>query len=365
MRWLCDRVVEAGRLGYALRLRGSGSKDFYGESARGEVLDVRVHKGVLHYDPSELVVTARAGTPLRELESLLAERRQMLAFEPPHFGPDATLGGMLACGLSGPRRASSGAVRDFVLGLTLISPRGEVLRFGGEVMKNVAGYDIARLAVGSLGSLGLIAEASLKVWPMPAASETLWFPVEAALAVDLCNRWAAEPWPITASAWIDGHLVLRMEGARAAVLQATRHWQEEHGARFLTATQALQFWDDLKEHRLAYFGAVRSTGKALWRVSLPSATPHQAQWGDTIIEWGGAQRWVLTSPGDAQVREHARSLGGHATLFRALDKRHPVFTPLEGAMLVLQQRIRREFDPEALFNPGRFMPSLDTGLRGG
>lgn len=363
LRSLCARVVEARRLGGALRLRGSGSKDFYGEMARGEVLDVRQHRGVVRYDPSELVLTARAGTTLRELETLLAEHGQMLAFEPPHFGPEATLGGMLACGLSGPRRASSGAVRDYVLGLTLISPKGEILRFGGEVMKNVAGYDISRLVIGSMGSLGLIAEASIKVWPVPAASETLWFSVDAALAIDLCNRWAAEPWPMTASAWIDGHLVLRMEGARAAVAQATRHWQQEHGARFLTSAQALQFWDDLKEHRLAFFGAVRSAGRALWRISVPSATPHQSHWGDTIIEWGGAQRWVLTAPGDAQVRAQAKSLGGHATLFRALDKRHPVFTPLEGPMLALQQRIRREFDPGALFNPGRFMPTLDADLR--
>lgn len=363
LRRLCERVAEAGRLGYALRLRGSGSKDFYGEPLRGEVLDVRQHRGIIRYDPSELVLTARAGTPIRDIEQVLAEHRQMLACEPPHFGPDATLGGVLACGLSGPRRASSGALRDHVLGLTLVSPRAEVLRFGGEVMKNVAGYDIARLTIGSMGCLGLIAEASLKIWPMPAVSETLWFPIEAALAIDLCNRWAGEPWPISASAWIDGHLVLRMEGANASVAQAARHWQQEYGARFLTAAQAAQFWNDLKEHRLAFFGAVRSAGKALWRVSLPSATAHQSLWGDTIIEWAGAQRWVLSAPGDGSVREQAKALGGHATLFRALDKRHPVFTPLEGAMLAVQRRIRRAFDPEGLFNPGRFMPALDEGLR--
>lgn len=359
LSWLQQRVLEAAQHRAPLRLRGSGSKDFYGETARGETLDLCAHQGVVCYEPTELVVTVRAGTPLSVLEETLAEHRQMLAFEPPHFGPSATVGGMVAAGLSGPRRAASGAVRDYVLGLNLIDARGQLLRFGGEVMKNVAGYDISRLNVGALGTLGIIAEVSLKVWPLPAASETLWLPMDAATAIDQLNRWAAEPWPLSASAWVDGHLIIRFEGAKAAVSQAADHWQQNYEAKFLSVEQARQFWDDLKEHRLAFFGAVRQLSKSLWRVSLPSATAHQASWGETVIEWGGALRWVLCASDDAYLREQARALGGHATLFRSMDKRHPVFTPLAPAMLALQRRIKQEFDPLGIFNPGRLMPALD------
>ncbi|NDH44413.1 MAG: glycolate oxidase subunit GlcE, partial [Betaproteobacteria bacterium] len=274
LQWLRQRVLDAAEHQIPLRLRGSGSKDFYGEAARGELLDVSVHQGIVRYEPTELVITAKAGTPLSQIEQTLAEHRQMLAFEPPHFGPKATIGGMVAAGLSGPRRASSGAVRDFVLGLSLMDAKGQVLRFGGEVMKNVAGYDLSRLNVGALGTLGLIVDVSIKVWPMPAASETIWLAMDAANAIEHVNRWAAEPWPLTASAWVDGHLILRLEGAQAAVAQAAKHWQQQDQAKFLSVEQASRFWDDLKEHRLAFFGAVRQSSKALWRMSLPSATAH-------------------------------------------------------------------------------------------
>jgi glycolate oxidase FAD binding subunit len=360
LAWLQQRILDAAQHQIPLRLRGSGSKDFYGEAARGEALDVSVHQGIVSYEPTELVITAKAGTALSLIEQSLAEHRQMLAFEPPHFGPQATVGGMVAAGLSGPRRATSGAVRDFVLGISLIDTNAEVLRFGGEVMKNVAGYDLSRLHVGALGTLGVIAEVSLKVWPMPAASETLWLAMDASAAIEHLNRWAAEPWPLSASAWVDGHLILRLEGAQAAVSQAATRWQKDYQAKFLSADQARQFWDDLKEQRLAFFGAVRQSSKALWRVSLPSASAHQPSWGDTVIEWGGALRWVLCSNDDASIREQARALGGHASLFRSLDKRHPVFSPLAPAMLALQRRIKREFDPLGIFNPGRLMPSLDV-----
>jgi len=359
LAWLQQRILDAAQHQIPLRLRGSGSKDFYGEAARGEALDVSVHQGIVSYEPTELVITAKAGTALSLIEQSLAEHRQMLAFEPPHFGPQATVGGMVAAGLSGPRRATSGAVRDFVLGMSLIDTNAEVLRFGGEVMKNVAGYDLSRLHVGALGTLGVIAEVSLKVWPMPAASETLWLAMDASAAIEHLNRWAAEPWPLSASAWVDGHLILFLEGAQAAVTQAATRWQKDYQAKFLSADQARQFWDDLKEQRLAFFGAVRQSSKALWRVSLPSASAHQSSWGDTVIEWGGALRWVLCSNDDASIREQARALGGHASLFRSLDKRHPVFSPLAPAMLALQRRIKREFDPLGIFNPGRLMPSLD------
>jgi len=242
LAWLQQRILDAAQHQIPLRLRGSGSKDFYGEAARGEALDVSVHQGIVSYEPTELVITAKAGTALSLIEQSLAEHRQMLAFEPPHFGPQATVGGMVAAGLSGPRRATSGAVRDFVLGMSLIDTNAEVLRFGGEVMKNVAGYDLSRLHVGALGTLGVIAEVSLKVWPMPAASETLWLAMDASAAIEHLNRWAAEPWPLSASAWVDGHLILRLEGAQAAVSQAATRWQKDYQAKFLSADQARQFW---------------------------------------------------------------------------------------------------------------------------
>ena len=345
-------------------ITGGGTKTWYGNAvsalAEGQTLCTRGHTGIVDYDPAELVLTARTGTPLRTLEQTLAERGQMLAFEPPRHGVGATLGGAVATALSGPGRPFVGGVRDFVLGMHVIDGKGDVLKFGGQVMKNVAGYDLSRLHVGALGTLGVIAEVSLKVWPMPAASETLWLAMDASAAIEHLNRWAAEPWPLSASAWVDGHLILRLEGAQAAVSQAATRWQKDYQAKFLSADQARQFWDDLKEQRLAFFGAVRQSSKALWRVSLPSASAHQPSWGDTVIEWGGALRWVLCSNDDASIREQARALGGHASLFRSLDKRHPVFSPLAPAMLALQRRIKREFDPLGIFNPGRLMPSLDV-----
>ncbi|QID18719.1 glycolate oxidase subunit GlcE [Nitrogeniibacter mangrovi] len=341
----CARVREAAASGQPIRIRGGGTKDFYGQHLAGEVLDTRAHAGVVSYEPTELVVTARAGTPLAELERVLAEQGQMLGFEPPHFGEGATVGGCVAAGLSGPRRATAGAVRDFVLGVRVIDGRGEALHFGGEVMKNVAGYDVSRLMAGSLGTLALITEVSFKVLPRPAAEITLQFEMEGASAIEIFNEWAGEPLPVSATAWCDGQAWVRLSGAEAAVAAAAR----QLGGDRLEPAAAEAFWRGLREQRHDFFAAEAP----LWRLSLPSVTPPLGLGGARLIEWGGAQRWFRCEERAGQVREQIRALGGHATLFRGGDRAAGVFHPLDPVMDTLQARLKHAFDPAGIFGPGR------------
>ncbi|MBM3346646.1 MAG: glycolate oxidase subunit GlcE, partial [Betaproteobacteria bacterium] len=321
---LVEAVRAAAAAGRPLNIRGGGSKDFYGRPAAGEPLDVRGHGGIVAYEPTELVVTARCGTPLAELEAALAASGQMLAFEPPHFGGQterqpphfggqserqpprfsatATVGGMLAAGLSGPRRQSAGALRDFVLGVTLLDGRGEVLRFGGQVMKNVAGYDVSRVVAGAMGTLGIILEASLKTLPRPAAEETLQFEMPEAVAIDTLNRWAGQPLPLSASAWSEGELHVRLSGALLAVAAA----RERLGGERVDASAAGALWAGLREQTAAFFGHAEAARLPLWRLSLPSTTPAAALDrinGARLIEWGGALRWVASGTDAATVRE--------------------------------------------------------------
>jgi len=294
---LRERIRDAAARGAPLRLHGGGSKDFYGGAARGEPLDTREYAGIVEYEPTELVATARCGTPLAELEALLAERGQMLPFEPPHFGADATLGGCVAAGLSGPRRPAAGAVRDFVLGARLLDGRANEVAFGGRVMKNVAGYDVARLLAGSLGTLGIILEVSLKVLPRPAAETTLRLALGERQALAALNRWAGQPLPVSASAWREGELHLRLSGAPAALKAAAA----QIGGEALAPDAAASFWEGVREQTHAYFA-----GEApLWRVSVPSHAPRLALAGDTLIEWGGALRWLRTDADAAAVRAAA------------------------------------------------------------
>lgn len=337
-----EAIRQAASRRRPVRIRGSGSKDFYGGVPRGEVLDTTRYTGVVDYAPEELVISARAGTPLSEIEAVLAERNQMLAFEPPHFGPRATLGGCVAAGLSGPRRPYTGAVRDFVLGVVLMDGRGEALRFGGQVMKNVAGYDVSRLVTGSLGTLGLILEVSLKVLPRPAAEVTLQLEMDADAALVAMNRWAGEPLPISATCYHDHVLTVRLSGAQAAVRAA----QARLGGQVLAAGEA--FWRGIREHSANFFRDARP----LWRISLPSTRPLDLP-GKQLVEWGGALRWVFTDADAATVRAAARAAGGHATLFRAPRKEGPVFTPLPAPLLALHKRVKRAFDPHGILNPGR------------
>jgi glycolate oxidase FAD binding subunit len=350
LKKLSEKVREAARSKTGLRLRGGGTKDFYGQALEGEVLDTRGLSGIVAYEPSELVITARCGTRLAEVESAMRGRGQRFAFEPPHFGEGATFGGAVAAGLSGPGRQAAGALRDFVLGVKIMDGRGEVLRFGGQVMKNVAGYDVSRLMAGSLGTLGIILEVSLKVLPVPVAEATLRLELPEAKAIEQLNRWGGKPLPIGASAWNDGTVGIRLQGAAAAVREAVI----TIGGERVEDAKALHFWEGVREHTDRFF----RNDAPLWRISVPSTTPPLGLQGEQLIEWGGALRW-LVSHGDARtVREAATRAGGHATLFRGGDKSAGVFQPLAPALMKIHRELKREFDPQGIFNRGRMYPDF-------
>ena len=341
-----EQIVEAVRAAHAgktpLRLRGAGSKDFYGGILTGEVLDLSAWRGIVAYEPTELYLTARCGTPLAEIEAVLAERGQMLAFEPPHFS-GATLGGCVAAGLSGPRRPQVGAVRDFVLGVDLVDGAGRALRFGGQVMKNVAGYDVSRLMAGALGTLGVISQATLKVLPKPVAETTLQFDCDAAEAVRRLNAWGGQPLPISASFWHADVLAVRLSGAAAAVEAACR----QLGGR--PAVDGENFWKTVREQEHPAFA-----GSQLWRVAVPSTAPDLGLEGLVAIEWGGALRWYAGEPG--AIRGAAARAGGHAVLYRAPESLRCLegpFAPLSPALLALHRRLKKAFDPAGILNPGR------------
>jgi glycolate oxidase FAD binding subunit len=339
------RIRDAAQNRRPLRLRGGGTKDFYGGTPSGEILDTRECAGIVAYEPSELVVSARCGTPLAELESALGANGQMLAFEPPHFGPAATLGGCIAAGLSGPRRASAGALRDFVLGARIVDGQGRLLSFGGQVMKNVAGYDLSRLLAGSLGTLGVIVEASLKVLPKPAAECTLRLEMPEGRAIEAMNRWAGQPLPISATVWQGGVLTVRLSGAASALREAATRLGGEHS----DGASMQSFWQGIREQTDPFF----SGADPLWRVSVPTASAPLALPGAQLIEWSGGQRWVKTSSAAAAVRDAAQSAGGHATIFRGSDRSAGVFSPQSPALARLHRELKTVFDPAGVLNPGR------------
>lgn len=343
-----DRVRATASRGESLQLRGGGTKDFYGRAPVGEILDSRDYAGVVAYEPTELVITARCGTPLADLQAVLAERGQELPFEPPAFDEGATVGGCVAAGLSGPRRSSVGALRDFVLGTRIIDGRGEVLRFGGQVMKNVAGYDVSRLMAGSLGTLALMLEVSLKVLPKPVAERTLRFELQQAEALSRLNAWGGRPLPIGASFWHDGALSLRLCGAEAAIDAAGR----ELGGEVIAADEAAALWRDLREHRLPYF----RSGGALWRLAVPTDAAVLPLDAPVAVEWGGAQRWFCGELAAKRVREVAEAVGGHATLFRGGDKGDGVFHPLPATIARINRRVKEALDPQDVFGRGRMYP---------
>ncbi|RQH04224.1 glycolate oxidase subunit GlcE [Paraburkholderia dinghuensis] len=346
-----DRVRAATADGRPLRIRGGGTKDWYGQALEGEILDTRAHRGVIAYDPAELVITARAGTSLAEIEATLAAQGQMLAFEPPHFGAQATFGGCIAAGIAGPRRAAAGAARDFVLGAVIMNGHGDVLHFGGQVVKNVAGYDVSRLLAGSLGTLGLMLELSVKVLPMPQAEATLKFDMSGSDAVRKLNEWGGRPLPITASAWRNGTLAVRLGGADAAVKSA----RASLGGEVVDAVEAERFWAGLREQSDPFFAAI-APDAALWRLALPSiAEPLQLP-GAQLMEWGGAQRWWITETDAQTVRITAKQAGGHATMFRTgrdYDRSAGVFTPLPAPLMKIHRGLKAAFDPARIFNRGR------------
>ncbi len=344
---LQNTVLTAAENGQALQICGAGSKSFYGRNVSAQPCDITPYSGIIAHEPSELVITARAGTPLRELEQTLAAARQILPFEPPYFSDDATIGGVVACGLSGPRRAYAGALRDFVLGIKCINGKGEVLTFGGQVMKNVAGYDLSRLMTGAQGTLGIILEVSLKLLPQAQTEITLTQEVDRSRALALLRDWAGKPLPLSASAHLDNRLYYRLSGVESS-LQAARAimgGDELHGGE--------QFWEDLREQRMDFF----QSDTPLWRVSLPPATQtddmQAALNADSLMEWGGALHWLSTDAAAETVFNYAREKQGHATLFRRGDQNGQIFSPLPAGMLKLHQQLKHAFDPKGIFNPGR------------
>lgn len=343
---LVERVRAARAAGAPLAIRAGGSKDFYGHESPGERLDPRAYAGIVAHEPTELVITARGGTPLAELESVLDAAGQMLPFEPPHFGAGATVGGCVAAGLAGPRRAAAGGVRDYVLGVRLLAGTGEVLAFGGTVMKNVAGYDVARLAAGSLGILGVITEVSLKVLPKPTTEATRRLELDEAAALRQMNEWGRQPLPISATAWRDGALHVRLSGARAAVAEA----QAKIGG---TALDGESLWHGLREQTDAFFAGPLP----LWRIAVPSTAPALGLAGAQLVEWGGAQRWLRSDAPAAEIRARAAALGGHSTLFRG-GARRDVFAPLPAPVAAIHRRLKAEFDPAGIFNRGRMFADL-------
>lgn len=358
---LCDRVRAAAADGRRLRIEGGGTKGFVTGPVDAEPLSLRGCTGILSHEPSELVITARGGTPLAELEAVLAAHGQCLPFEPPHFGPGATVGGMVAAGLAGPARASVGGLRDYVLGVQLINGQGEALVFGGQVMKNVAGYDVSRALAGSWGQLGVIAEVSLKVLPVAPAEATLVFEVDQARALERLHRWGAEPLPLNASCWVRDDtapgspelLFLRLRGAVAAVDAACERLQREHAGRRIDPAQAAADWTACREHRLPFFQRAPAPDHGLWRLSVPQTAHPLLSGHPQLIEWHGAQRWLWAPAGAAaQVRAAALAVGGHAQLFQAPaagDGGVRRFDTPSPALSVIMQRLRAAFDPHGVF----------------
>lgn len=327
----------------ALFIHGGNTKAFYGRAITGKSLDVRAHRGIVSYEPTELVISARAGTPLTELDAALEERGQMLPFEPPHFGEAATLGGAVSCGLSGPARPYTGSVRDFVLGVVCVNGRGERLSFGGQVMKNVAGYDISRLMVGAMGTLGVLLEISLKVLPRPAHETTLALPMDATSAVSTMNTWAGQPLPVSGSCYDGEVLRVRLSGSESGVRSA----QEKIGGEQVQEGHA--YWRDLREQTLPFF----RSSVPIWRIPVPATARAPNNDEPWLLDWGGAQRWLASERDARAIREEAATAGGHAVLFRGGDRSSEVFHPLAPTLETIHRRLKEAFDPKGILNPGR------------
>lgn len=359
---LVDQVRDAASNEAPLAIEGGNSKQFLGRLTQAPALSTRELRGIVAYEPTELVLTALAGTSLAEAEAALRVKGQMLPFEPPHFGPNATLGGAVASGLSGPRRPYAGAARDFVLGTRVLNGSGDVLAFGGQVMKNVAGYDVSRLMTGAMGSLGVIVEASLKVLPLPGAARTLGFDMDAGEAIKQMNMWAGSPLPLTGASHDGGRLRVRIAGTERGVATAAERLGGECEEVHDTGAAGAH-WQALREQTLPFFEDARS----LWRVSVAPATNLDALPGPLLeedpdaallLDWGGALRWLKTNAPAKSVRAAAAACGGHATAFRNVDRTGEVFHPLQPKVLELHQRLKRAFDPKGIFNPGRFYREL-------
>jgi glycolate oxidase FAD binding subunit len=344
---LAGQARDATARSAALRIVGGDTKSFLGRPVAGAPLEVASHRGVLRHDPAELVITARAGTPLAEVEACLSTHGQRLAFEPPHHGAGATLGGTVACGLAGPARAWSGPLRDYVLGVRLLTGDGRVLRFGGEVMKNVAGYDVSRLLAGSFGVLGVLLDVSLKVLPRPPGERTLALELDEAAALARLAELGRGALPLSAGCWADGRLYLRFDGS-ATTLDAVAR---AIGGEVVPASS--EFWSSVREQTHPFFAG----RQALWRCAVPSRTPPLQLGRVPLIEWNGLQRWYRCDP-EVPLFDLAAAAGGHATLFRHAPAGAEVFAPLAPPLLRLHQALKRVFDPAGILNPGRMYAEL-------
>jgi glycolate oxidase FAD binding subunit len=363
---MVDQIRAAGADSRVLHIQGGNTKAFYGQTVGSLPSDQLLSTADLPHDfvhePSELVITASGGMPLQALQDQLNTAYQYLPFEPPHFGPNATVGGMVAAGLSGPSRGYSGSVRDHVLGLHLLDGQGQVLQFGGQVIKNVAGYDVSRLMAGSMGQLGVIVQVSLKVMRHPSLQSTVVFGWKQGEALEKLNKFAGMPIPLTASCWriIDGapQLAVRFCGSKTAV-EASVEIMIKQGGRLLSPPQAAQHWVGLQEHTLPFF--TLAADECLWRISVPDSCPPlhfggSSDW-PTLVEWRGAMRWVKAPASAANaLRACATAAGGHATLFRTnnpQDKEAGVFTPLSPALQRVNENLLARLDPKRVFNTGR------------
>lgn len=361
---LIDQVRAAIAARTPLRIRGGDTKAFYGEPVNGQPLDTRSWSGIVSHEPTELVITVRAGTPLAEVTAALAEKGQHLPFDPPRFGEGATIGGVVAAGLAGPARATVGGVRDFVLGAQFIDGQGDWLTFGGQVMKNVAGYDISRSLAGSMGTLGVISHLSLKVLPVAPAEATLVFNLGQHDALEQLHRWGGQPLPLNASCWVKDATVadapellfVRLRGAVAAVEAACERLTREAGGQRMDNAQAGPDWAACRDQTLPFFKAP-SPELCLWRLSLPQTAPVLDLPFVQLIEWQGAQRWLWApASAAAQIRAAAAAVQGHATLFRAGADGAPGvrrFDTESPALQTITKRLREAFDPHGIFNPGR------------
>jgi glycolate oxidase FAD binding subunit len=355
---LTEQVVTARAAKRTLMIRGGGTRLFYGEPLPDSPtwLDLSTYQGVVGYEPSELVLTARAGTPLSEIESLLASKGQMLAFEPPRFGAAGTLGGCIAAGMSGPRRMAAGALGDFVLGARLLNADGNILRFGGEVMKNVAGYDVSRLLAGSLGVLGALVEVSIKVVPRPQSEATRVLELSETDALAQCLNWRSNPIPVSATAWLPAaagqpaRLYIRLSGNESAV----REGQSAIGGEPLAEAEAEALWLSLRDQTHPFFAQ-----RPMWRLSLPLRVA-PLNLGPTLHEWGGGLRWLAADTDPAALRSRVQALGGSACLYRrgSVAGSIPSFHPLASGVMQIHQRLKQEFDPAGVFNAHRLVPEF-------
>ena len=344
---IASQVQDAYHYKTALQIQAGNTKAFYGRNIRGELLSLAKHTGIVEYEPTELYITARCGTPLHEIEQTIAEQNQILPCEPPHFGSTATIGGMIAAGLAGPRRAFSGNVRDCMLGVEILNGVGQTLRFGGRVMKNVAGYDVSRLMCGALGTLGVLMSVTLRLLPKPTSEQTITLTMDSSSAIQKMNQWANSAMPITATFYDGSQLYIRISGSTSTIDVCSK----ELGGEIQNNSES--FWKTVKEQTHEFF----SIKNSLWRISLPPNTKTLKINGNYAVEWNGALRWYDTTEDENTIRAQTEQAGGHACLFKG-NVTEQVFHPLPDASMHLHKQLKHVFDPANILNPGKMFAEL-------